>query len=98
MTHTQLDERWIKDSNECTYTGKDDHFASMVGISLSSTVFEYNDQVKRESSKRDMEGNTFLHKGKIGEKIIKKIEEFESTEKNVKDVRGYHYAKVVLLR
>merc|ERR1740124_1959621 len=36
-------ERWVKDSNECTYTGKDDHFASMVGMCRSSTVFEYKE-------------------------------------------------------
>ena len=46
VTNTQLVERWVKDSNECPYTGKDDHFASMVGVCHSSTVFEYKEVAK----------------------------------------------------
>ena len=40
VTNTQLVERWVKDSNECTHSGKDDHTASLIDMCRSATVFE----------------------------------------------------------
>ena len=31
-SNTQLVERWVKDSNECTFTNKDKHLASLMAI------------------------------------------------------------------
>ena len=32
VSNTQLVERWVKDSNECTLSGKDEHFSSLIGM------------------------------------------------------------------
>ena len=42
VTNTQLVERWVKDSNECTHSGKDGHIVSLIAVYRSATVFEYN--------------------------------------------------------
>ena len=96
VTNTQLVERWVKDSNECTYTGKDDHFASMIGLCRSSTVFDYKEYAKADFNQRALKGNRFTSGGKFGERIIKKTGQIESKKMRVKDVRGYHYTKVVI--
>ena len=41
VTNTQLVERWVKDSNDCTHTGKDDHIASLIAIYRSATFLDY---------------------------------------------------------
>ena len=48
VTNTQLVERWVKDSNECTYSGKDEHFASMIAICRSFSVFDYKFEAKEK--------------------------------------------------
>ena len=96
VTNTQLVERWVKDSNECTYTGKDDHFASMVAICRSSTVFDYKEEANRAATCRVLKGNTYLTTGRLGERIVKKSGERESKKRRVKDVRGCPYINVVI--
>ena len=73
VTNTQLVERWVKDSNECTSTGKDDHFASMIGVCRSSTVFDYKEHAKAKCTQRELRDNKFMSSGKIGERIVKEI-------------------------
>ena len=46
VTNTQLVERWVKDSNECTHSGKDDHIASLIAVCRSATVFKYKCEAK----------------------------------------------------
>ena len=87
VTNTQLVERWVEDSNECTYTGKDDHVASMIGLCRSSTVFDYKEYAKAECNQRALKGNKFTSGGKFGERIMKKTGQIESKKKKVKDVR-----------
>ena len=54
-TNTQLVERWVKDANECFVTGKDKHFASLVGICRSATVFEYKHEAEMKINKKKHE-------------------------------------------
>ena len=96
VTNTQLVERWVKDSNECTYTGKDGHFASMIGVCRSSIVFAYKEHAKAKCTQRELRGNKCMSSGKIGEQIVKKTGQLESKMKRVKDVRGCYYKKVVI--
>ena len=74
----------------------DDHFASMVGVFRSSTVFDYKERAKAECTQRQLRGNKFMFSGKIGERIVKKTGLIESKMKRVKDVRGCHYTKLVI--
>ena len=46
-SNNQLTERWVKDSNECTHSGKDDHIASLIAVCRSATVFEYKYEAKQ---------------------------------------------------
>jgi len=69
-------------------TGKDDHFASMVGMCRSSTVFEYKEAAKAMASSREFKGNLYLTQGKIGERIVRKTGDVESNKKRVKDGEG----------
>ena len=41
VKNTQLIERWVKDSNDCTHTGKNDHISSLIKICRSATVLDY---------------------------------------------------------
>ena len=50
-TNTQLVERWVKDANECFVTRKDNHFASLVGICHSATLFEYKHKAEMKINK-----------------------------------------------
>ena len=91
VTNTQLVERWVKDSNECTYSGKDDNFASMIAVCCSSSVFEYKDDAKVEAYQRDLRGNQFFLSGTNGTRIDRRTGGIETTKQKVQDVRGSHY-------
>ena len=52
-------------------TGKDEHFASLVGICRSATVFEYKHDAKIDAKQQVMKGNRFFTEEKVGERIDK---------------------------
>ena len=66
VTNTQLVERWVKDSNECTHSVKDDHIASLIAICRSTTVFEYKYESKQLAKERTLRGNQHYSAGKLG--------------------------------
>jgi len=47
VMNTQLVDRWVKYSHECTHTVKDDHIASLIAIFRSATVLYYKHMVKQ---------------------------------------------------
>ena len=67
-TNAQLVERWVKDSNECAYTEKDEHFASMVSLCHSSTVFPYKHEARQLATTRTLKGNKHVASGKLGKR------------------------------
>ena len=77
VSNTHLVERWVKDSNECTYSGKDPHFASLIGMCRSTTVFEYKSESLKQAHCRVLKGNQFVTSGKVDERICKKTGEVE---------------------
>ena len=96
-TNTQLVERWVKDSNECFSSGKDKHFASLVGICRSSTVFDYKYIAKQEAEERELRGNRFLTGGKLGERIDRRTNKVET--ENIKEkinVCGRYFTNLVV--
>ena len=97
-TNTQLVERWVKDANECFASGKDEHFASLVGICRSATVFEYKHDAKIEAKERVLKGNRFLTKGKMGERIDKQtgLVEKQDNDKVKVNVRGASFTNLVV--
>ena len=77
-SNTQLIERWVKDSNECTFTNKEEHLASLMAICRSDTLFGY----LFDETQIDMElrANQFVTKGKKGERIDKRTGSVETTK------------------
>ena len=80
VTNTQLVERWVKDSNECTHSGKDDIFSSMIAICRSTTVFDYKEQAKAAARERILKGNQHMATGQIGTRTHKKSGKIELQE------------------
>ena len=66
LTNTQLMELWVKDSNECTNSGKEDHIASLITMCKLATVFEYTYEAKEAIRDRILHANQHLSVGKIG--------------------------------
>ena len=56
-TNTQLVERWVKDSNECTLSEKDKHFLSLITTCQSTTTFDYKANARREAEGRELRCN-----------------------------------------
>ena len=98
VTNTQLVERWVKDSNECTHSGKEDHIASLVAMCRSATVFEYKYEAKVAAQTRILKANQHFSAGKIGSRVIKKTGEQETNTNTVSDVRGSYYTAIVINR
>ena len=74
-SNTQLVETWVKNANECTQTGKDQHFSSMLALSRSTNVFDIKYKAKREAEVRELKGNKYFTKGKVGNRIDKRTGE-----------------------
>ena len=56
-TNTQLVERWVRYSNECTQSGKDEHFASLIALCVSTMVFRYKEKILESVHKRVLRAN-----------------------------------------
>ena len=94
-TNTQLVERWVKDSNECTFTSKDENFADAVAILRSTTVFRFRQKALRLYEGRILCANQHRSAGKVGSRINKNTGELEET-KNIEKVRGAFYNNLVV--
>ena len=77
VSNTQLVEIWVKDSNECTLSGIDEHFSLLIGLCWLTTVFEYKSLSLKESHNCVFKRNTWKTSGKVGERICKKTGEVE---------------------
>ena len=51
-TNSQLAERWVKDSNECTATCKDEKMSNIYAIIRSRTVMSFNNAATEEHKNR----------------------------------------------
>ena len=61
--NTQLVETWVKNANECTATGKDQHFSSLLALCRSTSVFDIKYKAKKEAEVRELKGNKYFTKG-----------------------------------
>ena len=74
-SNNQLTERWVKDSNECTYLSKDEKMANIYAIVRSCTVMQYTDTAAELLSNRERKGNKYFTSGRKGERIDKRTGE-----------------------
>ena len=88
----------MKDSNECTHSGKDDHIASQIAVCRSATVFEYKYEAKQLAKERILRGNQHFSAGKLGARTCIKTGQLESSEGRIVDIRGRHYTTIVIQR
>ena len=88
-TNSQLAERWVKDSNECTATIKDENMSKIYAIIRSRTVMCFNDDARDAHIYRTRKATKLYTRGKIGERIDKQtgILEFVDDKKK-EDIRG----------
>ena len=95
-TNTQLVERWVKDSNECTLSGKDEHFSSIIATCRSATIFDYKMDARTEAEGRELKGNQYVEKGMKGQRINRKTGQTEERTNSLIDIRGSSYAALVI--
>ena len=94
-TNTQLVERWVKDSNKCTYSNKDPYFSSLVAVCRSVSVFVCKEDASIQSRTRVLRANQHVTKGKLGERRMRKTGELEK-ETQIREIRGASYTKLVI--
>ena len=62
-TNSQLAERWVKDSNECTFTNKHEKMSNIYAIIRSRTVMYFNESANNEHKDRIRRETKYLTKG-----------------------------------
>ena len=95
VSNTQLVERRVKDSNNCTLSGKDEHFSLFIGMCQSMTVFEYK-SLSLKITQLYVKSKQMENKWKVGESICKKTAEKEDENTKIKDVKGSLYTNLVI--
>ena len=96
-TNSQLAERWVKDSNELTYTGKDEKFSNIMAIVRSRTVMKYNDEAYEQHRARIRKSSLYYTEGALGERIDKRTGLMESGYKKKRDeIRGAMLASFII--
>ena len=98
-SNNQLTERWVKDSNECTYLSKDEKMANVYAIVRSCTVMQYQDNAAELLSNRERKGNKYFTSGKKGERIDKRTGEQETIsedERGDTTIRGSILTSVII--
>ena len=95
-TNTQLVERWVKDSNECTLSGKDEHFSSLIATCRSATIFDYKMDARTEAEGRELKGNQYIAKGIKGQRINRQTGQTEERTNSLIDIRGSSYTALVI--
>ena len=70
-TNTQLAERWVKDSNKCTATSKDEKISNIYAIIRSRTIMCFNDDARDAYINRICKATKFYTRGKLGHRIDK---------------------------
>ena len=92
-SNTQLVETWVKNANECTETGEDQHFLSMLALCQSTHVFDIKYKANREAEVRELKRKKYFTKGKIGNRIDNRTGERESGKQLVEKVRWGNYSR-----
>ena len=98
-SNNQLTERWVKDSNECTYLSKDEKMANIYAIVRSCTVMQYTDTAAELLSNRERKGNKYFTSGRKGERVDKRTGEQESIsedERGDSNIRGSLLTSVII--
>ena len=70
-SNTQITERWVKDSNECTVTGKSAKYARQVAMCRSATVMVFNEIAAEKEKNLLLKANKYYHAGYRGQRISK---------------------------
>ena len=94
-TNTQLVERWVKDSNECTFNTKDEGLVDAVAILRSTTIFRFCRKALRLSNDRLLSANQHCSGGKAGSRTNKTTNNLENTN-TMERVRGAFYNNLVI--
>ena len=98
-TNSQLAERWVKDSNECTATSKDENMSNIYAIIRSRTVMEFNDDTNREHKYRIRKATKKFTQGKLGERIDRRTGLLEIVnDKNRDEIRGSLLVDTIIKR
>ena len=63
-SNNQLTERWVKDSNECTYLSNDEKMANIYAIVILFTVLQFQEDANEVISDRIRKGNICCESGK----------------------------------
>ena len=88
-TNSQLVEQWVKDSNECTVTGKDEKVSNIYAIIRPRTVMTFSDDTSREHKDRIRKASKLISRGRLGERIEKRTGTLEIVNDKARDdVRG----------
>ena len=88
-TNSQLTERWVEDSNECTATSKDENISNIHAIIRSRTVMYFNDDIRDDHVDRTRKAIKFNTRGKLGERIDKQTGVLDVVDdKKKEDKRG----------
>ena len=87
--NSQLAKQWVKDSNECTYTNKDEKMSNIFALLCSHTVFQFGEAANQKIIDRERKASKNFTKGKKGERIDKRTGVTEIVKDNSRDnVRG----------
>ena len=88
-SNSQLAERWVKDSNECTYTNKNESLANMYALVRSTTVMVHKDDAQVSYGSRVRKATRNLSAGRIGERMDRRTGAIEDNNVRLRDgVRG----------
>ena len=96
-SNNQLTERWVKDSNECTYLKKDEKMSNIYAMVRSFTVLQFQEDANEELADRTRKGNLYFNSGKKGERMDRRtgvVEGISDTKDS--DIRGSIFLEVVL--
>ena len=98
-TNSQLAERWVKDSNECTYTSKDERMSNIYAIIRSRTVMCFNDIANTDHKDRIRKGTKYMTKGKLGTRTDKRTGALEIVNEKMRDdIRGSMLISTIIKR
>ena len=84
-TNSQLAERWVKDSNKCTFTSKHEKMANIYAMICSHTVVYFNESATDEHKNRTRRATEYLTKEKVCKRIMKVTGIVEVVNENKRD-------------
>ena len=98
-SNSQLAERWVKDSNECTYTNKNESLVNMYALVRSTTVMVHKDDAQVSYGSRVRKATSNLSAGRIGDRMDKRTGVIEDENVRLRDgVRGNLLIETIIKR